>query len=98
MQIPGHIERFQWEKANRDKNWDKHRVAWWECEEVFFNFPLFTRPDLKHSEKEHRHYALGRTNASRYLFIAFTTRGSMIRVISAREMNRKERKVYSEKA
>ena len=98
MQIPGHIEGFQWDKANKDKNWVKHQVAWWECEEVFFNFPLFTYPDLKHSGKETRHYALGRTNASRHLFIVFTTRGSLIRVISAREMNRKERKVYSEKA
>ncbi len=97
MQIPEYIEGFQWDKANKDKNWDKHRVAWWECEEVFFNFPLFTYQDLKHSEKENRHYALGSTNGSRLLFIVYTIRGSLIRVVSAREMNRKERKVYREK-
>ena len=97
MQIPDHIEGFQWDKGNKEKNRARHRVAWWECEQVFFNFPLFTFPDLKHSEKEQRHYALGKTDASRHLFVVFTSRGSMIRVISAREMNRKERKVYLEK-
>ena len=98
MQIPGHIEGFQWDKANKEKSWDKHRVTWRECEEVFFNFPLFTYPDLKHSKKDIRHGALGQTDGSRLLFVVFTARGSKIRVISARAMNRKERKEYHEKA
>jgi uncharacterized DUF497 family protein len=97
VQIPDHIEGFQWDRGNRDKNWEGHGVAWWECEQVFFNYPLFTYPDLKHSDKEQRHYALGKTDASRLLFLVFTTRGAHIRIISAREMNRKERKVYLEK-
>ena len=66
-----------------------------ECEEVFFNCPLIVRGDEKHStEKEERFYTLGRTDANRLLFIAFTIRNNLIRVISARNMNLKERKRY----
>ena len=98
MEIPGHIEGFQWDHANKDKNWEKHRVSWQECEEVLLNFPLFTYPDLSHSTKESRYIAYGQTNASRLLFVIFTLRGSFVRVISARDMNRKERIMYHEKS
>jgi hypothetical protein len=97
MRLIDHITGFEWDKANRDKNWQKHRVAWWECEEVFLNLPLFVFPDPRHSQKEARFYALGKTSVSRHLFIVFTVRQSRIRIISARDMNRKEEKVYAEK-
>lgn len=98
MQLFPQFQGFDWDDANRDKNWHRHRVAWWECEEVFFNQPLYVLPDERHSLKEERFYALGRTNNSRLLFVVFTRRKSKIRIISAREMNKKERKVYLEKA
>lgn len=89
---------FDWNDANRQKNWQRHRVAWWECEEMFFNQPLYILPDQKHSISERRLYALGMSNAGRMLFIVFTQRNKKIRIISARDMNKKERKVYVEKA
>jgi uncharacterized DUF497 family protein len=98
MHIADQNLAFQWDKANRDKIWQKHRVSKGECEEVFFNIPMFVFPDIKHSQHEKRHYLLGRTNAGRLLFVVFTVRESLIRVISARDMNRKERKEYHEKA
>jgi uncharacterized DUF497 family protein len=98
MIIPGDIEGFQWDPANREKNWERHRVAWQECEEVFLNFPLFTYPDPKHSTKEVRYIGYGQTNSARLLFVVFTIRGSYLRVVSARDMNRKERKLYHEKS
>ena len=97
MQFVDHLTGFEWDKANRDKSWRKHHVSWLECEEDFFNLPLFVFPDPKHSHKETRFYALGRTSAARRLFIVFTIRHSRIRVISSRDMNKKERKVYAEK-
>jgi hypothetical protein len=63
-----------------------------ECEQVFFNEPLVVSSDAKHSQDEDRFYALGRTSADRRLFVAFTMRGTLIRVISARDMSRKERR------
>jgi uncharacterized DUF497 family protein len=85
---------FEWDEHNAEKNWQKHRVTPSECEEIFFNRPLVVADDVRHSEKENRFYALGHTDAGRMLFVVFTVRQSLIRVISARDMNRKERKVY----
>jgi hypothetical protein len=85
---------FDWDEGNLLKNWEKHGVSAFECEQVFFNRPLIAAPDEVHSSTEPRFYALGQTDASRLLFIAFTIRGRRIRVISARDMNRRERKVF----
>jgi hypothetical protein len=85
---------FDWDAGNILKNWEAHRVSASECEQVFFNRPLVAAPDTKHSQVEDRYYALGQTDAGRALFVVFTVRESLIRVISARDMNRKERKEY----
>jgi hypothetical protein len=85
---------FDWDEGNLLKNWEKHRVSASECEEVFFNRPLVAVPDEKHSGPEARFYALGHTDADRRLFVVFTVRRTMIRVISARDMNPRERKEY----
>jgi uncharacterized DUF497 family protein len=87
---------FDWDEGNLLKNWEKHRVSASECEQVFFNHPLVAGPDEKHSGSEMRHYALGVTDAGRRLFLVFTVRRKRIRVICARDMNRKERKVFDE--
>ncbi|MBZ5538635.1 MAG: BrnT family toxin [Acidobacteriia bacterium] len=89
---------FEWDDANRLKNWERHHVAWWECEEAFFHKPFYVIRDMAHSQKEDRYFALGRTKAGRPLFLAFTLRGSRIRVISARDKSRRERTIYDEKA
>lgn len=86
---------FAWDEGNIDKNWYLHQVTDRECEEVFFNVPLLVAPDTKHSQHEERVYALGRTDADRWLFIAFMLRESQIRVISARDMNQKEMQKYA---
>jgi uncharacterized DUF497 family protein len=88
------VSGFQWDQGNLDKNWLKHGVSPLECEQVFFNQPLVVVPDLKHSQREERFYALGRTDTDRYLFVVFTVRGRRLHVISARDMNRKERSIY----
>ena len=85
---------FEWDDHNSKKNWVKHHVSQYECEQTFFNYPLIVADDIKHSKKEKRFYALGHTDSDRLLFVVFTIRKNQIRVISARDMNRKERKVY----
>lgn len=87
---------FDWDAGNLTKNWVRHRVSAVECEEVFFNEPLVVADDQGHSFHEPRLYALGRTAAGRELFLVFTVRGTKIRVISARDMHRKERKEYEQ--
>ncbi len=85
---------FDWDEANAQKNWERHRVTPEEAEEVLFNEPLVVRSDIRHSQREKRYYALGQTSLDRYLFIAFTIRGKLIRVVSVREMNRREQEFY----
>jgi uncharacterized DUF497 family protein len=85
---------FDWDDANAQKNWDRHRVTPEEAEDIFFREPLVVRGDLRHSNMEKRYYVLGHTGASRRLFVVFTVRGRLIRVISARDMNRKETEAY----
>lgn len=91
------ISGFDWDKGNIDKNWIKHKIKTEECEEIFFNQPLIIFPDFKHSEKEDRSYALGRTTENKKLFIVFSIRKDKIRIISARHMNKKEQKIYEQK-
>ena len=92
----GDWDGFDWDEGNLLKSWEKHRVSAAECEQVFFNRPLVAGLDEAHSEQERRHYALGVTDAERRLFLVFAVRDGKIRVISARDMSRQERKVFDE--
>jgi len=85
---------FEWDDANTEKNWELHRVTPEEAEDVFFNDPLVVRGDVRHSHREKRYYALGQTMRGRRLFVAFTIRRDLIRVISIRDMNRREQDLY----
>lgn len=95
--VVANCEGFQWDEGNSDKNWYLHQVSNGECEELFFNLPLILASDPRHSTTEQRFYALGRTDADRWLFIAFTVRNNLIRVISARDMNQREMRKYGQK-
>ena len=48
--------------------------------------------------EEERYIAMGQTDTGKTLFVVFTPRGKMVRAISARPMDRKERKFYEESA
>ena len=85
---------FDWDDANTRKNWERHQVAPEEAEDLFFYEPLVVRRDLRHSKVEKRYYALGQTGAGRRLFVVFTVRRKLIRVTSARDMNRSETEAY----
>ena len=88
---------FEWDAGNERKN-ERHGVTMMETEQVFFNAPLLLLEDAAHSQNELRIHALGRTDAARALHITFTLRqsGQLIRVISARDMHRKERAIYDQ--
>lgn len=84
---------FEWDAGNRDKNL-KHGVHGWECEQLFFNKPLVVLDDPRHSMAEDRFAAFGQTDAGRRLIIIYTMRHNRVRVISARDMDKKERHFY----
>ena len=92
------ITGFDWDDGNNRKNNLKHDVSSAEAEQLFFNEPLLLLPDTLHSYTESRIHALGKTDGGRRLHVTFTLRfnNSMIRVISARDMHRKERAIYEQ--
>jgi hypothetical protein len=92
------VAGFDWDAGNKRKSGEKHTVTRFEAEQVFFNQPLLILADQKHSQNEERYHALGKCNDARLLHITFTLRfaGTLIRVISARDMHRKERLIYEQ--
>lgn len=91
------MDEFSWDEWNKNKNWISHKVTYRECEEVFFNESRVIYKDIKHSVLEYRLGILGETDNKRLLHIIFTIRENKIRVISARDQNKKERKYYESK-
>ncbi|MDI5932812.1 BrnT family toxin [Halomonas kalidii] len=87
-----------WDEGNSRKNVEKHGVGQSEAESIFFNEPLLVLEDARHSQAEARFHALGETDDARQLHITFTLRqdGTLIRVISARAMLRKEGAAYEQ--
>jgi hypothetical protein len=90
------VTGFDWDSGNARKSSDKHGVSQAEAEQVFFTEPLLVLEDRRHSDRERRWHALGQTFQQRLLHVTFTLRGegSLIRVISARPMHRKEKSTY----
>lgn len=85
---------FDWDGWNASKNWEKHCVTPEDAESIFFHDPLLLRSDAGHSAREKRYQAMGETAAGRGLLVAFTIRRKLVRVICARDMNRREAEAY----
>ena len=85
---------FEWDNANKEKSWRKHKVSIKECEQAFLDEKRQSWKDFPHSKHEPRYILLGATEDKRILFIVFTIRAAWLRVISARDASKKERKIY----
>ncbi len=94
MAVKDNVLGFQWDKGNLDKSYQKHGVTPEEAEEVFLDENLITLEDVKHSLREKRFTAIGKTTAGELFFTVYTHRNSNIRVISIRKANKKEKIVY----
>ena len=94
MRVLSNASGFEWDNGNKGKNSVKHKVTDEECEEVFFDLRKKILKDALHSGKEERYVLLGRTRVGRLMFVVFTIRKQKIRVISARDINNKEKKLY----
>ena len=87
---------FEWDSLKADTNSEKHGVSFEEAAEVFADDLSSTIADPDHSLAEERFLIFGRTSSDRYLVVSFTDRDDRIRIISAREMTRLERKAYEQ--
>jgi hypothetical protein len=97
MIVLSKVTGFDWDDGNARKN-DRHGVSGAEAEQIFFISPLLLLDDPQHSDVERRYHALGKTFEDRRLHVSFTLRkdATLIRVISARDMSRKERAIYEQ--
>lgn len=93
LSIPKPLE-FEWDNYNKEKNWTKHQVDYKECEQAFKNKPQTIFEDAIHSLSEKRYILLSLTDKKRQLFISFTIRNKKVRIISARDQDKKERSIY----
>ncbi|MBI4009293.1 BrnT family toxin [Candidatus Roizmanbacteria bacterium] len=85
---------FDWDKGNINKNFEKHEVSDKEAEEAFENSDLYIFEDKQHSQVEKRYGVFGITDKRRLLSVAFTLRKDKVRIITARDMSRRERRAY----
>jgi uncharacterized DUF497 family protein len=94
------IAGFDWDDGNSRKSFEKHAVSQMEAEQVFLDPRLLVLVDEKHGGNEKRFQAYGEAANGRRLQVSFTLRQSatMIRVISARDMSRRERARYEQEA
>lgn len=88
---------FVWDKGNSDKNWLRHGVTQEEGEQAFEDEEKRTFSDKVHSGREERFRVVGKTRSGRLLFVVFTIRQEKVRIISARDINKKEVPLYEEK-
>jgi hypothetical protein len=88
MIIWNELIEFQWDSGNSHKN-EKHKVVKTEIEEAFNDHNKVMSPDHKHSKSEQRYILLGKSKKKRLLYIMFTVRKGIVRVISARDINKK---------
>lgn len=98
MKADKEIFEFEWDKGNMEKNWIKHKVKNQEAEEAFFDEDKVTFLDSVHSGVEERFRIIGTTRKGRILFVVFTKRETKIRIISARDINKKEVQLYEKAA
>ena len=94
MQVLPEPIDFEWDQGNLDKNWKRHKVSTKEAEETFFNKPVYLFKDTKHSLLEKRYGFFSYTNNGRLLALVFTIRNNKIRIITARDIHKKERIIY----
>lgn len=93
MRTDKKVFEFEWDRGNIDKN-KKHDVEDKETEEVFFDEKKTIYKDKLHSKYEGRFIVLGKTKEDRFLYVVFTKRGKKVRIISARDINKREVKLY----
>jgi uncharacterized DUF497 family protein len=92
------VNQFIWLREIIEKLLDKHHISPEEVEELFFNRPRFRFHEKGHVQGEDMYTAMGRTDAGRYLIVFFVLkRRHQALIISARDMNRNERKRYVKK-
>jgi len=87
---------FEWDPAKAAENLRKHKVGFDEAATVFGDPLALTFADPDHSDVDERHLTFGLSRQNRLLIVSHTARRPRIRIIGARRMSHRERKIYEE--
>ncbi len=87
---------FEWDPKKNEANIRKHGVTFIEAATVFSDVLSITVPDPDHSQEEDRYIIIGMSGQNRLVMVAHMERGECIRIISARELTRSEKRNYEE--
>lgn len=87
---------FEWDIAKAAANLKKHKVSFAEAATVLGDSYSITVPDPDHSVGEDRYITVGMSDRGRLLIVAHTDRGRLMRIISARELTKNERRTYED--
>lgn len=87
---------FEWDERKAQQNLRKHRVSFEEAATIFGDPLSLTVDDPLHSDEENRFVTIGQSVRQRLLVVVHTEREDLIRLISARNATRSERKTYEE--
>ena len=87
---------FAWDEEKQEANIKKHKITFIEASTVFDDENALVRDDPDHSQEEDRFIIIGFSENARLLIVChcYRTDDSIIRIISARKANRRERKEY----
>ena len=83
---------FAWDDEKAELNWKKHRIKFDDAAQVFADENRIDYQDEEHSDFEDRYITIGRVE--KVLFVVYTERGAVTRLISARKADKNERRDY----
>ena len=87
---------FEWDPAKAATNLRKHGVSFLDAASVFADPLAYTFADPDHSRGEARWITFGKAKGRLLLVVAHVERGYRVRIISAREATKHERKIYEQ--
>ncbi|MBI4670189.1 MAG: BrnT family toxin [Chloroflexi bacterium] len=87
---------FEWDSSKAAQNIKKHRISFEEAVTVLQDPLGWTFFDPDHSDDESRFITIGMSERRRLLFVAHTDRENRVRILSARRVTPRERKMYEE--
>jgi uncharacterized DUF497 family protein len=88
--------KFEWDPKKATANVKKHGVTFQEAATIFGDPLAITFDDPDHSMSENRYITFGLSLQKRLIVVSHTERGDRTRIINARLMDRKERRIYEE--
>ena len=85
--------QYEWDNKKRTANLEKHGIDFADVNLLDWSRALI-EPDTRHDYGESRYVVLAPRDDGRLMFIVFTLRGDVLRIISYRKANSREEKKY----